>query len=129
MSESDFEQPADVSQYGAWRARQHRAHLEQSAANGAAAELEAHRPVSGHLRAAHQGMYDMLPQEQAAIVAAQRRVGDGAGAGRDLVAQGGAFTHHLSGPAPARVSLVGQDAPPGYQRDENPLVHWSRENR
>ena len=108
-----------------------KAHLEASQAASTAAAMEAHRATSAHLRAAHQGIYGSADgYTMAAVVAASNaRVGDGVGAGRDLVAQGGAFAHHLSGPAPARVSLAGQDAPPGFRRTENPLVRWSRENR
>ena len=48
-------------------------------------------PVSGQLRDAHRGLFDMTPQAQAALMAAQRRVGDGTSAGRDLQALGGTF--------------------------------------
>ena len=65
-------------------------------------------------------MYDhMTPYDRGAANAAlAATTGSEWGQTRALERNGGAFTHHLSGPAPARVSLVGQDAPPGYQRDE-----------
>lgn len=107
------------------------AHLEASHEASTAAAMEAHRAVSGQLRDAHRGMYDMTPQAQAALVAATRRVGDGTSAGRDLQALGGTFdpADYGSGPAPKRVDLSRLNSPPGYQRTENPLKRWSRENR
>ena len=99
------------------------AHLEASDAASTEAAMEAHRAVSGQLRAAHQGLFDMTPQAQAALVAATRRVGDGTSAGRDLQALGGTipWESYGSGPAPARADLTRLNSPPGYQRTENPL--------
>lgn len=108
MSESDFEQAADVTQYGAWRLRQHRARLEQLAAN--AAELEAHRPVSDRLRVAHQGLFpNMSPTDHGAAVADRTpMVGqDFGGQGRPLAHNGGAWNpaDHSDSPAPRRADL------------------------
>lgn len=107
------------------------AHLQASAAAAAEAGSDAYRAVSGQLRDAHRGLFDMTPQAQAALMAAQRRVGDGTSAGRDLQALGGTFdpADYGCSPAPPRADLSRLNSPPGYQRTENPLKRWSRENR
>lgn len=134
MSESGFEQAADVSQYGAWRAQQHRAHLERSAANGAAAELEAHRATSTALRASHQGLFpNTSPQDMGAAVAARAAtVGqDYGGQGRPLAAMGGTFdpADYGCAPAPARADLRHVNTAGGPPATESPLARWLRENR
>ena len=106
MNEPDSEQPpADPTQYGAWRARQHRAHLEQSAANGA--DLEAHRPVSAHLRRSKRGLYDLTPEEYGADVAGRGAVVGSAYGGVPLQRLGGTLNpaDHSDSPAPGRADL------------------------
>ncbi len=112
MSEPDLGPPADASQYGAWRAQQYRAHLEQSAANHAAAALEAHRAVSGQLRASQQGLFPgMSPTDLGAAVAGQQAtVGadfSGAGGGRPVEQLGGLINWAAvsDSPAPPLVDL------------------------
>ena len=126
MSESDFEQAADVTQYGAWRAQQHRAHLEQSAAN--AADLEAHRPVSAHLRRSKQGLYDMTPEEYGADVAGRGAVVGSAYGGRPLERLGGTFNWAdvSDSPAPALVDRRYVNTPGQRPTGESPLSAYMR---
>lgn len=107
MPEPDF----DPRDYGRLRAEATRAHQAELAALHAsmetAAAREEYRAVSGQLRAAHRGLYDMTPQELAANVAERSaRVGDDYG-GRDLVAQGGTYNWSdvSDSPAPPLVDL------------------------
>ncbi len=103
MPESEF----DPTLENARRKAALQAHLEASHAASTAAEVEGHRAVSGQLRAAHRGMYDMTPQQMAADVAARTaRVGDDYG-GRDLEALGGTIPWEAygSGPAPRSADL------------------------
>ena len=111
MSEADYGPPADTSQYGAWRAQQYRAYLEERQAATQAAEVEAHgRLVSGQLRAAHQGLFPgMSPTDLGAAVAGQQATvgADFGGGGRALVAQGATYNWSdvSDSPAPATVDL------------------------
>ena len=133
MTEPPFEQDVPVSEYGAWRKQKWLADAEARSAWAQEASLRAYGQSEDRRRtqAGQQGILGhMSPTERGAEVQGRAAtIGSEWGQTRALERNGGAFTHHLSGPAPARVSLVGQGAPPGYQRDENPLVRRSRENR
>ncbi len=112
----------DPTAEGQRRAAAWRAHMEASSAAMTEASMKWHRADHDIVTSGQLGLYgNVTPQQQAAMVAAQRRVGDSLGAGRDLVAQGGEYTHHLSGPAPARADLRSTAAPPGFIRTKNPL--------
>ena len=120
---------------GQRRAAAHRAHLEASAAASTAAEIEAHRPTSAHLRAAHQGLYaSATGQDMAAEVAARAaRVGDDWGNGRELETRGGLdFESQGAGaiaPIPPRADLRFVNQVGGQPTGESPLARWLRENR
>ena len=122
MSESDFEQAADVTQYGAWRAQQYRAHLEQAAAN--AADLEGWRPTSDRLRASQQGLFsNMSPTDMGeAVQSRAATVGqDFGGQGRPLEARGGTFRWADISDSPAPVSADMRNVnTPGRGRQASP---------
>ena len=132
MSEDDFEQAADVTQYGAWRAQQYRAHLERSAAN--AAEMEAYRPVSDHLRRSKQGLFsNMSPTDMGeAVQSRAATVGqDFGGQGRPLEARGGTFrwADISDSPAPASADMRNVNSPARRQASVSPVVAHYRGQR
>ena len=133
MTELPFEPDAPLGDYGRWRNARWLAGMQARADDMTQAAMQAYGQSDDRRvpQEGQAGMYgQMTPYDRGAANAARAATtGSEWGQTRALERNGGAFTHHLSGPAPARVSLVGQDAPPGYQRDENPLVRWSRENR
>ena len=92
------------------------------------AAVEAHRPTSAHLRAAHQGLFPgMSPQDNGAAVAS-RDVTIGADYGsRPLERLGGTFTHAAEGPTPHPVYRSQLDDFPGYQRGaDRPILRHLR---
>lgn len=131
MSADDFEQPVAPSDYGKFRAEQHRQHLIESAANATQASMASHAATSTVLRAAHQGLYGhATPQELAANVAARQAVVGSAYGGRPLERQGGLYNpaDYLCGPVPPQRDLTRVDQP-GHQLGESSLARWARENR
>lgn len=122
-----FYDPDDPALEGQRRLAAQRAHLTASQANSTAAALEAHAAVSGRLRVAHGGLFaGATGQGMAAEVAGWNvRVGDGVGAGRDLVRLGGVDFESQGagavGPVPHRADLTSLHSPPGYMRTEHPL--------
>ena len=131
---SEFDQPIPLaSMEGRRRREQWDRHLAESAAAMTAASMQAHEADHRVVTAGQGGLYgSATPQQMAADVAARAfRAGDGAGAGRELVALGGYdFESQGAGavaPIPARRDLrfVDQHQPPG----ESPLAKYMRERQ
>lgn len=126
MTEPSYD-PGDPTLEDARRKAAWREHMEASAAASTAASMEAHAAVSGRLGAAHQGLFPGATGQQLAAQVARMnaRVGDGVGAGRDLVQLGGVdFESQGAGavaPVPHRADLSQLNSPPGYMRTEHPL--------
>ncbi len=127
MTADDFEQIAEVSQYGAQRRQEWMQRMQAHSDMATSAALAAHGAADHKvITAGQQGiMGDVSPQQQAAIVASQRRVGEGTSAPRDLTAAGGTIPWEAygSGPAPARVDLSRIDTQ-GREPGVSPL--WQR---
>jgi len=119
-----FEQPMAPTEYGKFRAEQHRQHLIESAANATQASMASHAATSTVLRAAHQGLYGhATPQELGAAVAARQAVVGSAYGGRPLERQGGLYdpASYLCAPAPPQRDLRQVDAPGGQPTTVSPL--------
>ena len=120
MSAEDFEQPAAPTNFGRQLRQAYFARLQANA--DMAATVRDHEADSAILTAGQHGIFGSndSPQQQAQQVAARAaRVGDGAGAGRELETWGGVdFESQGAGavaPVPARRDLrfVDQHQPPG----------------
>jgi hypothetical protein len=120
MTADDFQQDVPVSQYGAARRQAWLDSLAARAADMEVAAMEAHRADHDVVASGQGGIFGALSgQDQAAMLASRRRVGDGAGAGRDLIPMGGVDFESQGagaiGPIPRRADLryAGQPAEPG----------------
>jgi hypothetical protein len=134
MTSADFEQIAQVTQYGAQRRQEWMQRLQANSDMATSAALAAHQADHNVITASQHGIMGAItPEAQAAIVARQHRVGDGVGAGRDLQRLGGVDFESQGagavGPVPYRADLTSRSTPPGYQRTEHPLRRLHEENR
>jgi hypothetical protein len=135
MTAGDFEQTADVSQYGAqlranWLAGlQAHADMAEQAALAAHGQSEARQQV----QVGQAGLFGhMTPEDRGAAVAARTAtVGGEWGRARPLERLGGVLdpADYGCAPAPARADMRSTAAPPGYMRDGNPLDKINRGQR
>jgi hypothetical protein len=129
MSEPPFEQEVRVSQYGRQRRAEWLARLQANAEAMTAAAMEAHRADHNAVTEGQLGLYGRVtPEQQAAIVAARRRVGDDWGAGRDLQALGGTNweAHGAGAVAPIPGGAYANLNRPPEQLGESPLARFMR---
>lgn len=129
---TEFHEETPVSQYGAARKAAWLAGLRANANAMTEASMKWHQADHDIVTQGQLGLYgSVTPQQQAAMVAAQRRVGDDWGQGRELQSAGGTMdpADYGCSPAPARADLRSTAAPPGFMRTENPLDRINRGQR
>ena len=126
MSESDFEQPAPVSQYGAHRRAAWLAQLQANSDMASATEMAAHAARRGRLVASKAGLFQhMTPEDLGAAVTERQPVVGSDYGGRPLERNGGAWDTAAitDSPCPPRADLR-----PGQPAGEmvSPTIRWQR---